>query len=251
MVSHTYSYMAAMAHGMSYSRGLPIECDLISCSFLPVLFHIGDHAHVLPSMLSGGRAVVGRTLDPALTAATVQREGVTALWGGSPQFLHDLMRALDADPYGYDMRTVSVIIYGWSAMPPALIARFQERCDGVHFVGIFGQTEAIACHRFWPAKWPELHRRTAPEVNYVGVPSPLLGSSVVDEEMGDLRDRPGVPGEAVYRSPAISSGYFRDRPATEAAFRGGWFHSGDMCTYDADGLRTMIDRYKGRGEVRR
>jgi acyl-CoA synthetase (AMP-forming)/AMP-acid ligase II len=48
----------------------------------------------------------------------------------------------------------------------------------------------------------------------------------------------------VYRSPAVTAGYYRDRPATEHAFRHGWFHSGDSCVYDADGLRIMVDRYK-------
>ncbi len=37
-------------------------------------------------------------------------------------------------------------------------------------LGIFGQTEAIACHRSWTSRWPELHARTAPAANYVGVP---------------------------------------------------------------------------------
>jgi acyl-CoA synthetase (AMP-forming)/AMP-acid ligase II len=53
-----------------------------------------------------------------------------------------------------------------------------------------------------------------------------------------------VPGEAVYRSPAITAGYYQDEQATEHAFRHGWFHSGDSCVYDEQGLRIMIDRYK-------
>src|SRR4051812_49712167 len=59
-----------------------------------------------------------------------------------------------------------------------------------------------------------------------------------------LLDKPGTPGEAVYRSPAVASGYYRDLPATEEAFRYGWFHSGDSCIVDDDGLRIMVDRYK-------
>jgi acyl-CoA synthetase (AMP-forming)/AMP-acid ligase II len=66
----------------------------------------------------------------------------------------------------------------------------------------------------------------------------------MDETGAMLDGQPGVPGEAVYRSPAITAGYYRDLPATEHAFRHGWFHSGDSCVYDADGLRIMVDRYK-------
>jgi acyl-CoA synthetase (AMP-forming)/AMP-acid ligase II len=60
----------------------------------------------------------------------------------------------------------------------------------------------------------------------------------------DLAAEPGVAGEAVYRSPAMMSGYYRDEAATRDAFRFGWFHSGDSCAYDDDGLRIMLDRYK-------
>jgi acyl-CoA synthetase (AMP-forming)/AMP-acid ligase II len=48
----------------------------------------------------------------------------------------------------------------------------------------------------------------------------------------------------VYRSPAVTAGYYRDEQATAHAFRDGWFHSGDSCVYDDDGVRIMVDRYK-------
>jgi acyl-CoA synthetase (AMP-forming)/AMP-acid ligase II len=80
--------------------------------------------------------------------------------------------------------------------------------------------------------------------NYVGVPSPILASTVLDPDGVDLASRPGVAGEAVYRSPAVMAGYYRDEAATRHAFRYGWFHSGDSCAYDDAGLRIMVDRYK-------
>ena len=54
----------------------------------------------------------------------------------------------------------------------------------------------------------------------------------------------GEPGEAVYRSPIMTAGYYRNPEATAEAFRGGWFHSGDSATVDDQGLRIMVDRYK-------
>ncbi|WP_214103374.1 class I adenylate-forming enzyme family protein [Acrocarpospora catenulata] len=245
MVSHTYSYSAAFAHALSYTRGLAVESQVRICTYLPMIFHIGDHAYLLAAFLSGGTAVLGRRPTGAAIAATVTRERITALWGGSPQFLAELARAVRDEPGRFDLSSIEVIIYGWSAMPPELTDELTEMCGGrVQFVGIFGQTEAIACHRFWPNSRPELHRRTAPQTNYVGVPAPLLGSTVVDADGRSLADSPGVPGEAVYRSPAMFSGYYRDEAATRNAFRHGWFHSGDMCSYGEDGLRIMVDRYK-------
>ena len=54
----------------------------------------------------------------------------------------------------------------------------------------------------------------------------------------------GEAGEAVYRSPIMAAGYYKDPDATREAFRGGWFHSGDSALVDDDGLRIMVDRYK-------
>ena len=244
MISHTYTYLAAQTHALSYSRGLAREGELVLCSFLPMIYHIGDHAFVMAAFMTGGRVVLGRKPQAAAIADAITREAATCLWGGSPQFLADIVREVEAAPLNYDFSSLGVIVFGWAAMSPGLANQLQRICGGVELVGIFGQTEAIACHRFWPGRWQEKYRRTAPELNYVGSPTPLLGSTVVDEQGQSLHARPGVAGEAVYRSPIVTSGYFRDEAATREAFRGGWFHSGDMCVYDDEGLRIMIDRYK-------
>lgn len=72
----------------------------------------------------------------------------------------------------------------------------------------------------------------------------MLASMVVDAMGNSLEGQPFVPGEAIYRSPAITAGYYLDAAATAEAFRDGWFHSGDSCIYDEQGLRIMVDRFK-------
>jgi len=54
----------------------------------------------------------------------------------------------------------------------------------------------------------------------------------------------GETGEIVYRSPQLLSGYLDDPAATEAAFAGGWFHSGDAGHFDGDGVLWFEDRFK-------
>ena len=155
-----------------------------------------------------------------------------------------LAAVVSSRPAEYDVSTLRVAVYGWAALSPKTLDILKGLCgDELVVVEIFGQTESISCHRFWPDKWQDLYRRTAPEHNYVGVPSPLLASMLVDPA-GTPIDEPGVPGEAVYRSPSITAGYYRDESATKEAFRGGWFHSGDSCVYGEDGLRIMVDRFK-------
>jgi acyl-CoA synthetase (AMP-forming)/AMP-acid ligase II len=245
MLSHSYAYMGAMSFALSLTRGVRIEADLTLCAFLPVIYHVADEVLSLPAFLAGGSLVIGRKPVPALMAAAIGRERVTALWGGSPQLVKALAAELDAGQPELDARSLQVLVYGWGAVEPAVRSRLQELC-GTQFilVGIFGQTEAISCHRFWPDVWEDTYQASAPQLNYVGIPNPLLGSTVMGPDGEHLLDQPGVPGEAVYRSPAVTAGYYRDPGATEHAFRHGWFHSGDSCMVDADGLRIMVDRYK-------
>ena len=54
----------------------------------------------------------------------------------------------------------------------------------------------------------------------------------------------GEIGEVVHRSPQLLSGYFNDAQRTAEAFQGGWFHSGDLATRDAEGYITIVDRKK-------
>jgi acyl-CoA synthetase (AMP-forming)/AMP-acid ligase II len=245
MVSHHSSHYAAYSFALTLTRGLRLECDLKLAAFLPIIYHVADQIFTFPAFLSGGTLLIGRRPAADPVAEAITRESVTALWAGSPAMANALAATLCDDRLRYDPRSLKVLVYGWAALPPGTLATFKRLC-GEDFVavGIFGQTEAISCHRFWPDKWPDTYRRTAPEQNYVGVPNPLLASTVMGESGEMLAGQPGVPGEAVYRSPAITAGYYRDKNATEHAFREGWFHSGDSCVYDAQGLRIMVDRYK-------
>lgn len=243
MVSHTYSYLAGYSFALTHTRGARIECDLTLCSFLPLIYHIADQIMSFPAFLSGGTLVMGRGFDAGQVAAAIAAERVTALWGGSPAMVGAVADALEAG--GHDASSIGSIIYGWTAAHPDLVAQLKRLCgEDVIPVEILGQTEAIACHRFWPDKWPELFAATAPELNYVGVPSPMVAGDIWDEAGHSLRGTVGAPGEVVYRSPVLTAGYYKDEAGTAAAFRGGWFHSGDVCTYDEQGLRIMVDRSK-------
>jgi fatty-acyl-CoA synthase len=56
--------------------------------------------------------------------------------------------------------------------------------------------------------------------------------------------KPGEIGEIVHRSPHLMTGYYKDEDKTAEAFRGGWFHSGDLATIDAEGYISVVDRKK-------
>jgi acyl-CoA synthetase (AMP-forming)/AMP-acid ligase II len=245
MVSHTYAYLASYSYACSLTRGLRFEDDLRVCSFLPIIYHVGHHAVVFPAFLTGGTAVIGRRPDAVNLAAAITRERVTAVWAGSPQFLQMLVDVSEQACDTVDLTSLTVAQFSWGAMRPDLARRLKALAgDDLGMLEVFGQTESLSCYRFWPDQHPEKHELAMQGVNYVGVPNPMLAARVVDSDGETLRNRPGVAGEAVYRSPAIAAGYFRNQAATEEAFAGGWFHSGDSCAYDEDGLQIMVDRFK-------
>jgi acyl-CoA synthetase (AMP-forming)/AMP-acid ligase II len=244
MISHATSYLAGFGFALSLTRGLKLESDLTVGTYLPMIYHVGDQPFTYSVFLSGGTLVLGRRPNPEHIAEMIAEDKVTALWAGSPAMVRAVDAVLTARP-DLDARSLTVVVYGWAALPPATLASMKRHCgEDLCAFEIFGQTESIACHRFWPGEWPELYAATAPQHNYVGVPSPVLASTVLDPDGNDLAGAPGVAGEAVYRSPCMMAGYYRDEEATRHAFRYGWFHSGDSCAYDENGLRVMLDRYK-------
>ena len=245
MISHTYTYMAGMSQIMSMSRGLTRERDLRVGNFTPMTFHIGDQLLIFGPLLAGGTVVMGRKPDPKVMAGACTDERITSLFGGSPQFVEGLIRECQENPGVYDLSSVTSMFYAWAPLAPKSLKAFEEltRPDLVCWE-LIGQTECVGCHQFFINEQRELYGATAPAVNYVGRPVPLLAATVMDEDGNDLRGQPRVQGEAVYRTPAMFSGYYGDLEATRETLKSSWMHTGDSFIYDEHDNRIMVDRYK-------
>jgi acyl-CoA synthetase (AMP-forming)/AMP-acid ligase II len=76
----------------------------------------------------------------------------------------------------------------------------------------------------------------------VGRPCLHLEVAVWDDQGRSVA--PGGRGEIVLRGPKVCKGYWRDPEATERAFAGGWFHTGDIGVLDEDGYLFIVDRLK-------
>lgn len=244
MVSHTYVYMAAYSFSLPLSRGTTNPDEITLCTYLPVVFHGGHVAAIESVFLAGGTVVLGRRHDPADLVRAFAQEHPTALWGGSPQLIESVVAAGESDPSA-DFSSLGNVIFSWRALDPTLRDRvFKLAGHGVNFLEILAQTEALTGVRFAVEREEEKYLATAPQVNTVGLPNTIIAADILDLEGRSLRGRPGEPGEVVYRSPAIMAGYYLDEQATLEATRDGWFHSGDSCMYDEDGLFLMVDRFK-------
>lgn len=66
----------------------------------------------------------------------------------------------------------------------------------------------------------------------------------IEDEMGQPINEAGVPGEICGRGPHAMIMYFKDPEKTEAAMKGGWFHSGDIGVLDEDRYILVVDRKK-------
>lgn len=244
MISHHNTHYTALAWAGTLALGLAHERDAVFCSFLPVVFHTADNL-TFATWLAGGTVVIGRQPDPAALARAIREHGVTFLWAGMPQMVQALVDALRAEPSG-DASTLASLTYGWAPLEESVYDGLQEVVGHpVRVQSIIGMTEVVVAHRFWLDEHEDLFRRTTPHDNYVGLPHPLLAARLVDEETGETVPREeGRTGEAVYRSPALTDGYYRRPEETEAAMDGGWFHTGDLFGYGEDGRRLMVDRLK-------
>ena len=82
----------------------------------------------------------------------------------------------------------------------------------------------------------------------IGKSNPWMEARIVDEK--DNEQPRGTPGELVVRAPGADprrgfySGYLKDPAATDIAWRGGWFHTGDTCLIQDDGMVVFLDRKK-------
>jgi fatty-acyl-CoA synthase len=194
------------------------------------MFHTGGDECLQATLLSGGRFATFEQPDPVALFRGIERHRLTwtaMLPGLITDFLHHSERTQ------YDLSSLRFTL-GYANMMPRIVQEFTQATDS-GFWDTFGQTESsfvVALDLVQPGEEPTLRKR----------PAPLLDVRIVDEEMRDVGV--GVPGECVVRGPTVMSGYLEDPDATEAAFRGGWLHTGDVLVANDDGTLTYVDRLK-------
>jgi fatty-acyl-CoA synthase len=124
--------------------------------------------------------------------------------------------------------------YGASIMP--VMHELTARLPNMRLWNFYGQTEIAPLATVLK---PEDQLR---KPGSAGRPALNVETRVVDDAMRDVGL--GEIGEIVHRSPQLLLGYLNDPERTAAAFEGGWFHSGDLATIDAEGYITVVDRKK-------
>jgi acyl-CoA synthetase (AMP-forming)/AMP-acid ligase II len=134
-----------------------------------------------------------------------------------------------------DLSSLRRALYAMATMPEAQLRRCIERF-GCDFYLLFGQTEMSPTATLFRPEHQLSH------AGAVGTPVVNVQAAIMDAN-GTLLPQ-GEEGEIVYRGPHTLTGYLDNPEATDAAFAHGWFHSGDIGRFDADGILWFTDRRK-------
>ena len=226
--SHTAIYVQSL--GVAIDTGMT-AADRIA-AMLP-FFHTAQlNAFCTPAIAVGATIYVMRGFDADRLLGLIDSEGVSVIFG-LPVMYRTLMDRQIADKR--DMSSLRLAVYAMAPMAKDELARAME-IFGCGFSLMFGQTEMSPVSAFFRPEHQLSHPGAA------GTPSVNVQIGIMDDA-GNLLPQ-GESGEIVYRSPQVLVGYLRNEEATEEAFRHGWFHSGDVGHFDADGILWFEDRFK-------
>lgn len=133
--------------------------------------------------------------------------------------------------------------------PPAPTVIKNMEAIGANVTQTYGLTEVFGPHSIceWQAKWDNLDLEEKAKIKArQGVPfvHALYMDVVNPDTMEPVRRDGQTIGEIVMRGNNVMLGYYKDPEATETAFRGGWFHSGDLAVMHPNGYVQIMDRKK-------
>jgi fatty-acyl-CoA synthase len=207
------------------------------------MFHCNGWCFPWAVTAAGARHVLLRKVDPPLVWRLVAEEGVTH-FNGAPTVLIMLINDASA-PAGKLARPLRIAT-GGAPPSPTLLAQWEA--IGAELTHLYGLTETYGPHTTcdWHPEWNTLpsERRAVLRARQGVAHQVACELRVVDSEMRDVPADATTLGEVVMRGNNVMAGYFQDPEATAAAFRGGWFHSGDVAVMHPDGYIELRDRAK-------
>jgi fatty-acyl-CoA synthase len=205
------------------------------------MFHCNGWCTAWAVTAIGGRHVCLRAVQAKRIWQLLDQEKVTHL-NGAPPVLTALLGAEEA----HELERSLVITTAGAPPNPKTIAQCED--INARVVHVYGLTETYGPYSVcqWQEDWKDLKVPERAELlsrQGVGmVHAERL--RVVDDEMNDVPSDGETMGEIVMRGNNVMKGYFEDEEGTDEAFRGGWFHSGDLGVRQSDGYVRLMDRAK-------
>jgi len=238
-----YHHRGAYLNAMGNMQTMGLGRDSVYLWTLP-MFHCDGWTFTWAVTAAVATHVCLRAVEPKAVFSSIAQNGVTHMCG-APIVMNMLANA----PSDAKVKFPQVVeIATGGAAPPSAVIEAME-ADGFHVTHLYGLTEtygpATVCLRQedWPAL--ELSQRSA-RMSRQGVHyGTLENASVKDPEtMEDVPWDSETYGEVMVRGNTVMKGYLKNPTATDAAFSGGWFHSGDIAVRHPDGYIEIKDRSK-------
>ena len=205
------------------------------------MFHCNGWAYTWAVTAMGAKHVCLPKVEAEPIWRALTKEGVTHLCA-APTVLTTIVGADEAEPLGDPVE----VFVGGAPPSPALL----EKAAGLdlHVTHLYGLTETYGplavCA--WNPDWDELPDEEKAKLRARQGVGTIVSERmrVVDEEMADVPADGETLGEVCMRGDNVMTGYYEDEEATEEAFKGGWFHSGDLGVVHPDGYVELRDRLK-------
>ncbi|WP_418593537.1 AMP-binding protein [Ponticoccus sp. (in: a-proteobacteria)] len=235
---HRGAYLNAMGQVLSWRMTLhPKYLTIVP------LFHCNGWCHTWMMPALGGTVVCCRDITAKAIFDAIADEGATH-FGGAPIVLNMLVNAPEDQrrPFSH-----SVSVFTAGAPPaPATLAKIEPM--GFDVTQVYGLTEVYgpATECTWQAQWEPLQgaERAAVKARQ-GVAMPFMEGLAVHDEAGQPIPMDGqTKGEIMFRGNGVMKGYLKNPKATQEAFAGGWFHSGDIAVQHPDSYVQIADRAK-------
>jgi fatty-acyl-CoA synthase len=208
------------------------------------MFHCNGWCFPWTIAAAAGINVCLRKVDPTKIFQLIEQQGVSHMCG-APIVYNTLINAPDA-PKAKAAKPVIGLIAG--AAPPVAVLEGAESI-GIKITHVYGLTEV-----YGPASvcaeqpgWDDLPADERAQLKRrQGVPYPLQEAvTVLDPDTMQEVPRDGETiGEVMFRGNIVMKGYLKNEKATQKAFAGGWFHTGDLGVLDKDGYVIIKDRSK-------
>ncbi len=197
-------------------------------------FHIGGLTGLYMGTVMGAKMALMYKWNAREAVDLIDAHGLTSA-GGVPIVVRQMLEAATAS--GKSLSSLLAVGSGGAPVPPDLIRRietqFEAKASPGNGYGLTETTSAVVVNG---------GAEYFAHPNSVGRPVPTADLRIVDDAGRDLPQ--GEIGELWLRGPNIIQGYWGNPEATEAAFGGGWFRTGDLGYVDADGLVYVVDRKK-------
>jgi len=196
------------------------------------MFHMFAISTLLNFMTVGGEVIITERFETEEVMDLIAENRVT-FFTGVPTMYAYMLSHPEIDRY--DLSSVRICIIAGGNVNYKIVEEFEKKF-GCLFIESMGQTELSPLVMINP---PHRARR---RLGSCGLTACNMETRLVDENDNDVPL--GDVGELVVKSPCVMKGYYNLPEENEKAFRGGWYHTGDLLRQDKDGYYYFVDRKK-------